>query len=218
MLSFGELVTGPVSVSRVPFLALVALTVLSGCSTVTEFTPAAAVIALTDEQSYLHEASQTYCENARSKGLATGETSIGSLAAVLTGRAGDEGAYWRRIDAEAAVPATVITRIRADLDETSRGLVRLDKAAREIVGSAKPSRQDVTTFERALIHARQARDSLSVAIARVNPRLDKEMEAGSELVSLDRALAGAQRTADDLAAARMAGDVASIGAEAQSHS
>jgi hypothetical protein len=201
-------VTGPVSVSRSTVLAIALLTVTSGCSTVTEFTPASAIVSLTDEQSYLHEASQAYCENARAKGLATGEASIGALAAVLTGKADDEAAYWRVIDAERASTASVVSRIRKDLAESSRGLVSLDKAARELIQSSKPSRLDVTTFERALIHARQARDSLSVAIAKVNTRLDREVKAGDELTPLDRALSAAQRTADDLAAARSAQDVA----------
>ena len=74
--------------------------------------------------------------------------------------------------------------------------------ARSLMAKTRASKGDVTQFERALIHARQARDSLSDALAQVNKRSTREYVIDTELGALDKALASARLIADDLAAAR----------------
>ncbi len=181
---------------------------LGGCATVAVYdTPTSAEFAILEQQSELHKASDAYCDAARKKGLATGEANIGSLAGILAGK-DDSSTYWRKIGADRATPTIVLNRVRADMGETAGGLSSLSSLAQKLLASATPSREDVTQFERALIHARQARDSLSDAIQVANKRASREVQTADELKPLDAALAKARATADDLAAARMSSEIA----------
>jgi len=192
-----------VSRTRNAILILSLLASLGGCATVAVYQPAAsAEISLTEQQSDLLKASDAYCQDARQKGLASGETSLGTLAGMLTGKAGDEKAYWRKIGADRSAPTSVVSRVRADLGSVTTGLTSLEGMARSLMAKTRPSKGDVTQFERALIHARQARDSLSDALAQVNKRSTREFVIDTELAALDKALASARLIADDLAAAR----------------
>ena len=84
----------------------------------------------------------------------------------------------------------------------ARGLARLDGMARGLIVSGDLVRDDVSAFEGALIHARQARDSFSDALAQANKRAEAEYQISLELAPLDEVLLKARETADDLAAAR----------------
>ena len=184
---------------------------LGGCATVSVYDAAASgEISLTEQQSDLHKASDAYCEEARARGLATGETSLGTIAGMLTGKTDDKGAYWRKIGAERSAPASVVSRVRADMNDTSKGLLDLDKLAHTMMGAAKPTRSDVSQFERALIHARQARDSFADALTHVNARSTREYQIALELTPLDAAMAKARTTADELAAARATEEIARL--------
>jgi len=163
---------------------------------------ASAEISLTGAQSQLHKASDAYCREAREKGLATGQMNLSSLSGVLTGSSDDANAYWRKIGADRSAAATVVSRVRTDMNKAASGLVELDKLARSVLGKTQPTRSDVTQFELALIHARQARDSFSDAFHHVNQRSDREYQITLELAPMDEALAAARVTADELAAAR----------------
>jgi hypothetical protein len=185
-------------------LTLCLLAGLGGCATVAVYQPgASAEISLTEQQSELLKASDSYCQKARDKGLATGETSLGSIADMLTGKAGDTPAYWRRIGADTSAPTAVVSRIRADMNSTTAGLNGLESLAHKLMTTTKPTKADVNQFERALIHAQQARDSLSDALSQVNKRSTRAYEISAELAPLDKAMAAARTTADDLAAARV---------------
>lgn len=173
-----------------------------GCATVSVYEPTSAEISLTAEQSKLHKAADAYCEAARKKNLATGEASLGALAGILTGKADDRNAYWRQIGADRSAPATVVSRVRADMNDSAKGLVELDKLARSMMGKTQPTKSDVTQFELAVIHAKQARDSFSEALTQVNKRSNREYQVALELSPLDEALASARMTADELAASR----------------
>ena len=190
--------------------ALAALAPLCGCATVSVYQPTSAEVSLTAEQSQLHKASDDYCKDARHKGLATGETSIGNIANMLSGKDPTANAYWRKIGADRSAPASVMSRIRADMTDSAKGLTGLNTMARSLLGSkgAKPTKDDVTEFELALIHARQARESLSDALMQVNKRTDREYQIVTELTPLDQALDQARATADELAAARDAAKTA----------
>jgi hypothetical protein len=185
---------------------------LAGCATVSVYQPTAgsAEVSLTAPQSDLYKASDAYCEQARKKGWATGEASLGSLSALVTGTEDDKGAYWRRIGADKVNPTTVLNRVRADAADASKGLAQLNGIAQKLMSSTKPTRTDVGAFEKVLIHARQARDSFSDAIAEFNKHVSHEVDANVELSALDKALASARNTADDLAAARTSEKLASL--------
>jgi len=202
---------GSVSLLRTVLIGLMVCVPLAGCATVSVYEPVSAEVSLTADQSQLHQASETYSRDVRLKGLATGEASLASLADMLSGKQSDANAYWRRIGADKFAPAAVVTRVRDDMSEAAMGLARLNEMARGLIGKAGLGRNDVTAFERALIHARQSRDSFSDALAQVNRRAESEYQITLELAPLDAALARARVTADDLAAARTDADTAAAG-------
>ena len=183
-------------------LLLLAAIPLAGCATVSVYEPTEAEISLTDDQSILRKAAEDYCKDARAKGLASGEASLTALASILGGKEAEDGSYWKKIGADTSAPASVVSRVRADMASSAKGLVDLDTMARALLGSSKPSKSDVSEFEKALIHARQSRDSFSDALAQVNKRSDREYQIMLELTPLDQALDKARTTADELAAAR----------------
>lgn len=184
-------------------LALSLTATAAGCATISVYEPVTAEVSLTEEQSQLHEESEAYSKDARTRKLATGATSLLSLADMLSGSRSDEGAYWRTIGADTSSPAAVVARVRDDMNIMARGLFRLDGMARSLIMSGDLDRDDVSAFEGALIHARQARDSFYDALAQANKRAGAEYQIGLELAPLDEALTKARDTADDLAAARV---------------
>jgi hypothetical protein len=197
--------------SSVPQLRSIVLSLalavpVAGCATVSVYEPVSAEISLTEEQSQLLKASDTFSKVAREKKLASGEASLSTIADMLSGKRSDEGAYWRVIGADKSSPGTVVSRVREDMNTTARGLTGLNMIARTLIGTGDLARDDVSAFEGALIHARQARDSLSDAIAQANKRAEAEYQVSLELAPLDEALSKARATADDLAAARAEGD------------
>ncbi len=204
--------SGSCSVSRtkLAFVILALLAPLGGCATVSVYEPTSAEISLTDDQSLLHVAAEAYCKEARSKGLASGEASLTALADMLTGKDAAANAYWKKIGADTSAPPSVVSRVRADMNHSAKGLVDLDTMARALLGSSRPSREDVSEFERALIHARQARDSFSDALVQVNKRSSREYQIALELTPLDEALGKARATADELATARAVADDAEL--------
>jgi hypothetical protein len=175
----------------------------AGCATVSVYEPVTAEVSLTEEQSLLHTASEAFSKDTRTKKLATGEASFSSLAGMFSGNRSDEGAYWRTIGADRSSPAAVVARVRDDMTTAARGLARLDVMARGLIVSGDLVRDDVSAFEGALIHARQARDSFSDALAQANKRAEAEYQISLELAPLDEVLLKARETADDLAAARV---------------
>lgn len=199
---------------RAALFVLALLAPLAGCATVSVYEPSSAEISLTAQQSELHKASDAYCEATRKKGLAAGEASLGSIAGILTGTANDKNAYWRRVGADKSAPATVVSRVRSDMNDTARGLADLSRLARTMMSSTRPTKSDVTQFERALIHARQARDSLSDAFTQLNKRAETEYQIALELTPLDAAIATARSAADEMAASKVDEPPAAAGAAA----
>jgi len=196
--------TGLGSLYRVRLLitCLVLAAPTAACTTVALYEPVSADISLIADGSTLLQPSAEYCKETREKGLATGEASLASLTDILTGKDRSEGAYWRKIGADKGAPAVVVTRIRSDMKASAAGIDDLTKLAQLLVKDSAPTRADVTEFERALIHARQARDSLSDAFVQVNKRSESEYQITLELTPLDESLARARRMADELAASR----------------
>lgn len=175
---------------------------LGGCATVSVYEAVSAEVSLTEDQSELRKAADAYCKTARDKGLATGEASLMALADILTGNNDNAGAYWKKIGADKAAPASTVTRVRADLNTSAKGLTDLTVLANSLLKTSKPTRSDVQEFERALIHARQSRDSFSDALVQANKRSEREYQILLELGPMDAALAKARSAADELAAVR----------------
>lgn len=190
------------SKSRLVALCIFACVPMAACATVSVYEPVSAEVSLTSDQSELHAAAESYSRAAREKGLASGEASLASLAGMLSGKQSDANAYWRRIGADKAAPAIVVGKVRDDLTASVKGLSDLDAMARALIGKGDPARLDVAAFESALIHAGQARDSLSDALVLVNKRASTAYPISQELAPLDAALTKARATADDLAQAR----------------
>lgn len=197
---------GSVSKLRSIVLGLGLAVSAAGCATVSVYEPVSADVSLTEEQSSLHRASEAFSRDARNKKLATGEASLSQLAGMLSGKRSDQNAYWRAIGADKSPPAAIVTRVRDDMNTAARGLSQLDGMARGLIVSGDLVRDDVSAFEGALIHARQARDSFSDALAQANKRAEAEYQISLELAPLDEALLKAGETADDLAAARVQAD------------
>ena len=198
------------SVSRLRFL-LVSLAMAvpaTACTTVALYEPVSADITLIADVSPLHGPSEEFCRQTREKGLATGEASLASLAGMLSGKDGGQGAYWRIIGADRGAPGTVVARIRSDMKSVATGIDGLSRLAETLMKEDEPTSTDVLEFERALIHARQARDSLSDAFVQVNKRSESEYQISLELTPLDEALSRARRVADQLAATKVADPVA----------
>jgi hypothetical protein len=201
-----------------------AVSLLGGCATVAVYEgETAGEIALTRPQTELHAAADRFCEDARAAGWAQGETSIGSLARMLAGRPVEAGSYLRWAETDPA--AMVQSRLRSDARSAGESLTRLNALARKLLAAGAPGREDVTQFERVLIHAGQARETFAAALATLNARraanarelgrpAPAELSAAVELATLDAAFAEAKLLADDLAAARAAGAVASLGGAA----
>lgn len=185
-------------------MTLALLAPLGACATVSVYeAPKTAEFSIAQAQSGLHDAAAAYCEDARAKGLASGETGLGGLGNIFSGnKDNDKNSYWRKIGADRSAPASVVSRVRADMNESAKGLADLSKLARAMMGKAPATKEDVTQFERALIHARQSRDSFSDALTQVNKRSNREYKITDELAPLDTALASARATADELAASR----------------
>lgn len=189
--------------SRTIILCLLACLPAAACATVSVYDETrSAEVSLTRDQSDLHAAAEAFSKSARDKGLASGEASLASIAGMLSGKQSDANAYWRRIGADKAAPATVITQLRGDMNVSAKGLNDLDDMARALIKKGDPARLDVAAFEGALIHARQARDSFSDALVQVNKRPGAEYQITAELAPLDVALDTARVTADKLAQAR----------------
>jgi hypothetical protein len=181
------------------------LTCLGGCATVAVYEPvAAAEIDLAGPGFELQRAARTYCETARGKGLATGEASLKSFADSMFGTGVANEPYHTRIGAETRPPLQVVRALRGDVADLAGGLQALNAQASGLMRAARPTKEDVSEFERVLIHAGQGRESLSIALGKLSPRMDVPLVVGDELRELDRAVARAQGLADELAAARLA--------------
>jgi hypothetical protein len=178
---------------------------LGACATVSVYeAPKTAEFSIAQAQSGLHDAANAYCEAARAKGLASGEAGLGNIGSIFTGgKANDKNAYWRKIGADKSAPASVVSRVRADTAESAKGLADLSRLARAMLGKTTANKEDVNLFEKALIHARQSRDSFSDALNEVNKRSQREYKIDDELAALDTALQSARVTADELAASRV---------------
>lgn len=181
-------------------LAAMALTV--GCATVSVYEPRLSSEAPPDlRQSVLRQASEAYCIETRRKGLAVGQGGLGSIAGLLTGADETGAVYSNLIIDSLAGPTATLERVRADAADVTRGLQYLDELARAVLVHSVPTGSDVTEFEKALIHARQAREALSDALATANLALKTDYSIEGELEGLDRILTRARLTADELGSA-----------------
>lgn len=172
----------------------------------------AAEITFAQPNASLRIAADEYCETARERGLAQGESTLGGLAGVLLGKDTTADKYWAAIDEETVTVDQAVELIRADLTSRSAGLEALNGLAMELVNTGEPARTDVNKFESALIHARQSRQSLSEAIQKVAGEGGLTGDLTAELGSFDEAIERAVATADRLAEARTSREIAGANA------
>ena len=197
----------------IPLKSLAVLALLAaasgGCATVAVYEPVdAAEITFAQPNASLRIAADEYCETARDRGLAQGESTLGGLASALLGKESTAERYWAAIDGASQSRLKAAELIRADLATTSSGLEALTSMAMDLVNTGDPGRTDVNKFESALIHARQSRQSLSEAIHKIDSEDTVAVDLESRLSSLDRAIQRAVLTADRLAEARVSKGVA----------
>lgn len=185
-------------------LAGAALLCGAGCATVSVYEPTTAEVSLSESQSRLQSAATDFCTAAREAEWAAGEASLGGLAGMFMGKEPAPSRYAQKIGAGSAPPLRVVAQVRSDALKARAGLDGVVDIAVGLLAATKPTREDVTQFERVLIHARQARESFAEAFLQVNARAGGGLDVPSELAALDAAMARARRTADDLAAARSA--------------
>lgn len=198
---------GSVSRTRFLLICIASAPTLAACATISVYEPVTAEVSLVEDVSVLRKASEAFCKEMRDKGLAVGEASLNSLADMLRGKDAGDSVYWRRIAADKDPPEAVAARVRSDLAATVKGMEALNGLVPGVL-KAGATRGDVSEYERALIHARQTRDSLADALVELNKRGGTELQINAELASLDQLLGRSRLMADDLAAARAADDTA----------
>lgn len=183
---------------------------LGGCATVSVYEPgASAEISLVGPGADLKRASEAYRENAQRKGLASGEASLGGIAERFLGVGETNTSYVQRVGVGKASPETVVVQVRSDAREVTQGLEELNRLAAKVSAKGPPTGGDVTQFELALIHAGQARDSLSEALEKLNAEAGASYDVAAELKPLDAVLSRSRKIADDLASAHAKASAAS---------
>lgn len=183
-------------------VSLAVMALIAGCATVSVYEPRSSSETPPDvRQSVLRQASEAYCVETRRKGLAVGQGGLGAITSLLTSADETGTSYSSLILDSKASPRATLERVRVDAADIARGLQYLDELAREVLVHSIPSGTDVTEFEKALIHARQAREALSDALASTNRALKTDYSIEAELEAVDRVLTRARTTADDLASA-----------------
>ena len=196
-------------------VSLAAAAFVSGCATISVYdTATVSERQFSEPQSALHAASQDYCDMAKDAGWSEGESTFSKLTS-LFGDGGDEnGVYWRRIGAHELSPTSVYARVEADAGVAARGLGRVNSKALALIRSTdpgvSPGKADVVEFERALIHARQAREAFEIALAKADARAKSESVGDELLLELDSELSVARSLADALASARMSSAIAAM--------
>jgi hypothetical protein len=170
------------------------------------YDPAAfAEISLVGPGADLRRASEAYCETARSKGLASGESSLGGIAERFLGTGVVDTPYAQKLGVGKVPPEQLITQVRADAKEIVTGLEALNRLAAKVAAEGSPSSTDVNQLEVALIHAGQARESIASALGKMN-QAGTKYDAAVELKPLDGVLVKSRKLADDLATAHAKAD------------
>lgn len=180
---------------------------LSGCATVSVVSGEALVEAdLSQEQTALRTAASGFCDMAEKEGWVEASNGFANLASILMHgqkqSAARADSYGEHISAETAPAADVVSRIAADADAAREGLVAVRQEARTMLASetSKAGRADVTSFERALVHAQRASRAFTDALQTVAARTSETQAAETAIGELDAAIDEARRAADALAA------------------
>ncbi len=204
---------------RKSFLSLLAIAAYStsGCATVAVLEAAQETeVHLTRAQSELKKSSEHFCEIAREAEWADGESSFAKIARLWDGEddVGDD--YWEELTDDVDTAAVLVDRISLDIQLASGALREVNRVATNLTAVTeagdKPRKSDVADYERVLIHAGQARATFAEALLRASNEYDELAlsDLRALLDPLDADLEEARRIADNLAAARMSGAIASL--------
>ncbi len=177
---------------------------LAGCATVS-MSPGEATVetAMTDEQTALRMASDTYCNAVTENGWVTERGGLASLAGILmnghrTAKTQPE-AYSDRIGADTAKPAELVRQITGDAETAREGLgVVIAEAEAVRDAGAEIARADVASFERALVRAQRAHRGFTAAIETVKTRGGETRAAVQSVEAFAAQIDTARGIADEL--------------------
>jgi hypothetical protein len=191
-------------------MAAVSLGLLAGCATVS-VVPAEATVetGLSQSQSALRDAAGAYSERAVEAGWILETGGLASLADTLMNGKDETqptpADYPALIGASTQAPSLVLARISRDAAEARSGLANVTKEARVVLeagGKNAANRNDVMSYERALVRAQMAHRNFIIALEEVSARPDFDANAAPVDAALD-AMAStidtARITADSLA-------------------
>lgn len=189
-------------------IACVSLGVLTACATVSVVPGETTVeTSLTQNQSALRLSSDAYCDLVAEKGWAEADKGLAGFAdLLLKGRSSEPGktpAYAASIGAESRAPALVLARISSDSEAARLGLEDVTNEARAVLQNRNANgsnRNDVISYERALVRAQMAHRNFRSALDLVAARADMEVSpVERELDSFAASIDDARRIADLLA-------------------
>ena len=201
---------------RSVFVSCFALLTVTACATVS-MAPAETVFEtrVTQEQTQLREACESYTTQAEANGWVTKSTGLFGLAKILVnGVDGDADApqtYAELIDAEKGTTSDVYARLREDVAAATTGLesVVVEAEAFLEVASADGTelRPDVMALENALVTAQKSRRNFAKALTIVSQRNaigagDVDDGLANFDVQIDRARDAADALADKYANAK----------------
>lgn len=183
-----------------------AVIVLSGCATVS-MVPGEATVetGLSNDQTALHAASQAYCQQLESEGWVSASHGFANLASILMhGESNIEAgeSYSNGFSDPSAAPSEQVADIAADVRTARLGLQAVSNEVRRVLDdeTIETQRRDVTSFERALVHAQRASRAFAEALETVAERTTLTQAADTALVAFNAEIDEARRLADELAA------------------
>lgn len=189
-------------------IACVSLGVLAACATVSVVPGETTVeTSLTRNQSELRLASDAYCDLVAEKGWAEADKGLAGFAdMLLRGRSSDAGktpVYAASIGAETRAPSLVLARISSDSEAARFGLEEVTAQARTVLQGRNANgsnRNDVISYERALVRAQMAHRNFRSALELVSLRADMDVSpVERELDRFAASIDDARRVADLLA-------------------
>lgn len=162
---------------------------------------------LSQNQSALRQSSDAYCDMVAEKGWAEADKGLAGFAdLLLKGRSSGASAataYAANIGADSRAPALVLARISSDSEAARLGLDQVTEEARAVLqtrNSNGSNRNDVISYERALVRAQMAHRSFRGAFDSVAARADMDISpVERELDSFAASIDEARRVADLLA-------------------
>lgn len=183
-----------------------AILLVSGCTTIS-MVPGEATVEteLSADQTALHAASEAYCTQLEENGWVSASRGFANLASILmNGQSGEqpENAYADAFADSAVQPSVHVAQIAEDARVARSGLGTVSAEVRRVLDdqTVETKRRDVTSFERALVHAQRASRAFASALETISERTTETAPADEALAALNAEIDEARRLADALAA------------------